>query len=180
VVKKQRIITESSTFAGADVSESLLGDGLNYFHQFSSSVMGALEVTHHVEAKIIMEEKEWMSRDNLCVQNQRVGYTYAAWNPGFLDEIIVKIGATMRDTPFTRLKELSRCTPTDYVLIACIPSVDPFAMEKLCHQHFQDSRICRESTGRKTEFFKISKDEVEHYFATINSELLASRSFFDE
>jgi hypothetical protein len=179
VVKKQRTITNASSFAGSDMSEALLGNGFEYFYQFSHDVMGALESTLHAEAKIIREESEWMLMEGLLVQGKRIGYTYAAWNPGFLDELIIKIGATVRDSPFVRLKELSRCTPYDYVLIACIPSLDPFAVEKLCHQHFEDKRVWRASTGRKTEFFKISKDEVEKYFTTLNNELMAAQEFLD-
>jgi len=179
VVKKQRTITEATLFAGADVSEALLGDNHKYFYQFSSIVMEALEATHYLEARIINEEQEWMSSDSQCLQTRRVGHTYAAINDGFKEEEIVKIGATTRDTPLKRLKELSRCTPTDYVLIASIQSHDPFAVERLCHQHFQNARICRASTGRKTEFFHVSKKEVEEYFANINMELRASQDFLD-
>ena len=83
----------------------------------------------------------------------------------------------MRDSPYPRLKELSRSTPQDYALLALIPSTVPFAIEKLCHNHFNTKRIWRASTERKTEFFVVSKDEVEQYFTMINQELVASKDF---
>jgi hypothetical protein len=180
VIKKQNTIATTSAFAGSDMTEALLGNDLAYFYEFSNATIGALAATRDLEAKIISDEAEWMTMDKLCIQGTRVGYTYAAWNPCLGDSGIVKIGATMRDSPYPRLKELSRSTPQDYCLLASIPSAVPFAIEKLCHDHFHASRVWRASTHRRTEFFVVCRDDVEQYFTIINQELAASKDFFSD
>ena len=67
-----------------------------------------------LEAKIREEEAQWMLEDAECLSNTRVGFVYAAFNPFFGDE--VKIGATMKDSPLPRLKELSRGFPHSFHL----------------------------------------------------------------
>jgi hypothetical protein len=153
-------------------------------YEFPHSVSEALKITCYEEIRILEPEDEWMKTDTLCISKQRIGFTYAAINPCMKiendAEDIIKIGATMKDTPQARLKELSRSVPQDYILVACIASPDPFAVEKLCHGHFASKRIWRLSTGRRTEFFKVERKDVEDYFAIINREFLASTSFVDD
>ena len=107
-----------------------------------------------------------MMEDARCISAQRIGFMYSAWNP-WLGECIVKIGATMRTSPLPRLKELSRSLPSDFQLISLVPSSDPFALEKKAHEHFASKRMWRSSTGRTTEFFVVSKEEVEAYFVDV-------------
>ena len=78
----------------------------------------------------------------------------------------------MKDSPFPRLKELSCCLPQSFELLACVPSTDPFAVEKMVHAHFERFRIKKRSTGRSTEFFMVKKDTVCEFFAELNQELL--------
>ena len=125
--------------------------------------MGALETVNTTENLILQEERVWMTEDARCISMQRIGFMYAAWNP-WLGDGIVKIGATMRASPLPRLKELSRTLPSDFHLISLVPSPNPFALEKQAHEHFASKRVWRSSTGRTTEFFVVSKDEVEAYF----------------
>ena len=88
-----------------------------------------------------------------------IGYVYAAWNPVFAD--LIKIGATMRRTPYIRLKELSGTgVPEPFQLIAYIPSKTPFALEREIHSHFNSVR----KYGRKKEFFTISRSEIVEHF----------------
>ena len=125
--------------------------------------MGALETINAAETLILQEERVWMMADARCISAQRIGFMYAAWNP-WLGDGIVKIGATMRASPLPRLKELSRTLPSDFQLVSLVPSPDPFALEKKAHEHFASKRVWRSSTGRATEFFVVSKEEVEAYF----------------
>ena len=102
--------------------------------------------------------------DNLpsaLVPYSPVGYVYAAWNPLFQD--LIKIGATMRQSPYTRVKELSTSgVPEPFQLLASIPCKDPFALEKNIHAHYDSVR----KFGRKKEFFMISRDEAVEFFHT--------------
>ena len=100
--------------------------------------------------------------DNLpsaLVPYSPVGYVYAAWNPLFQD--LIKIGATMRQSPYTRVKELSTSgVPEPFQLLASITCKDPFALEKNIHAHYDSVR----KFGRKKEFFMISRDEAVEFF----------------
>ena len=167
VVKKQKVIDEASAAVGADVSEALLGEGAKYFYEFSNAVIEALS---GFEDKIRDKEARWMEKDEKCLAGSRVGYAYAAWNPCI--GTAPKLGATMRDSPFPRLKELSSCLPQSFQLLACVPSTDPFALEKRIHAHFASARIRKDTTARNTEFFMVSHEEVCEYFALLNQELV--------
>jgi hypothetical protein len=168
VVKKQTEIAEINHSVGYDMTEVLLGsaEAASYFHMFSEQVMGALEAVNAAEAEILREERVWMTADARCISAQRIGFVYGAWNP-FLGDCIVKIGATMRTSPLPRLKELSRTLPVDFQLICVMPSSTPFVLEKRVHEHFAAQRVWRESTGRTTEFFMVSKEEVDAYFTSV-------------
>jgi hypothetical protein len=102
----------------------------------------------------------------LSTQTQQVGFMYAAWNPSIGDSVI-KIGATMRSSPFPRLKELSRQLLTNFQLITSVQSRRPFELEKRAHEHFKQYRISHQQTGASTEFFFISKEQVEEYFTAV-------------
>jgi len=119
-----------------------------------------------LEDRIREEEAQWMLEDAECLSNTRVGFVYAAFNPFFGDE--VKIGATMKDSPLPRLKELSRGFPHSFHLLACVPSKQPFALEKKVHAHFASSRLRKEETGRNTEYFDVSHSDVLTHFAILN------------
>ena len=86
---------------------------------------------------------------------------------GCIGDGVVKIGATMRASPLPRLKELSRSLPTDFQLVSMVPSTDPFGLESRAHAHFAAKRVMRSSTGRTTEFFTVSREEVDEYFAGV-------------
>ena len=89
------------------------------------------------------------------------GFVYAAWNPLFA--LLIKIGATMR-TPQIRLRELSGAgVPEPFELVACIPSTNPFQLEREIHRHFDDVR----KYGRKKEFFTLTREEVKTFFETL-------------
>jgi uncharacterized short protein YbdD (DUF466 family) len=172
VVKKRKFINNANAVVGADITEALLGEDAEYFYNFSDAVMGALKTISTFEARILEEEVKWMQANQQCIVKTKIGYAYAAINTCLGDPVPIKMGATMRDSPYHRLKELSRCLPQSFELLACVPSTDPFAVEKMVHAHFEKFRITRRSSGRSTEFFMVSRDVVCQYFAELNQELL--------
>lgn len=172
VVKKQRTINAANEIVGADITTVLLGEDTQYFYSFSNAVMGALSTLSNFEATVVEQEAQWMQEDYQSKTKTRIGYAYAAINTCLGDPTPVKMGATMKDSPYNRLKELSSCLPQSFELLACVPTTDPFAVEKLVHAHFDQFRIKKRSTGRNTEFFMVSKDVVCKYFADLNQELL--------
>jgi hypothetical protein len=73
----------------------------------------------------------------------------------------MKIGATRREDPSLRLRELSRYVTSPFKLAAWIPTPTPFRLEAQTHAHFGEKRI-REA-GAGTEFFRIGAEEAEAY-----------------
>jgi hypothetical protein len=172
IVKKKKVINHANLTVGSDITGILLGEEAEYFYNFSDAVMGALKTLCTFEATISDHEIKWMQQDLQCNANTRIGYSYAAINMCFGDPAPIKMGATMKDSPFHRLKELSSCLPQSFELLACVPSTDPFAVERLVHAHFAEFRIKKRSTGRNTEFFMVGKEVVCEFFAKLNQELL--------
>jgi hypothetical protein len=172
IVKKRKKIEAINDMVGADITQTLLGEETDHFFSFSDAVKGAFDTLETFETSIFEQETLWMQQDQQCKSNTRVGYAYAAFNTCLGDPVPIKMGATMKDSPYERLKELSRCLPQSFELLACVPSTDPFAVEKMVHAHFERFRIKKRSTGRSTEFFMVNKDEVCKFFADLNQELL--------
>lgn len=75
----------------------------------------------------------------------------------------MKIGATRRETPEPRLRELSRCVTSPFRLAAWLPTPTPFRLEAQAHAFFGSRRI-REA-GAGTEFFRVGDEEVRAYAA---------------
>jgi hypothetical protein len=110
-------------------------------------------------------EQEIIKREMESLDKNKFGFVYGAWNPSFAD--LIKIGATSKQTPFARLKELSGSNvPLKFELIASVPSMLPFDMEKKIHAFFKEKLVFKD--GRATEFFQISREEVSDYFATLH------------
>ena len=96
---------------------------------------------------------------DLALKVKTHGYVYVAWNPSF--PTLIKIGATSRQNPFIRLKELSTAgVPGRFELVCCMATMKPFQLEKQIHAHF----IGKRSFGYRKEFFEVSVDEVVGYF----------------
>jgi len=107
----------------------------------------------------------------LTVTSPTPGFAYAAWNEYFPS--MVKIGATRRSSPYTRLKELSGTgVPGKFELVACIQTFNPFQVEKTIHQYFN---ACR-SFGKRKEFFEVSKEDVIGYFSDLAASLYSDQS----
>lgn len=155
IVKKRRVVQEicekTTEFDEID------GETIGLICEFSEAVSSALDEVSGRAAEITREELAWVQRNSSSCEKVKFGYVYAAWNPCF--EELVKIGATMKDNPFERIKQLSGTSvPKSFELIACVPCADPFVLEKRVHSHFKSVRIQKQ--GRNTEFFKIDRETV--------------------
>ena len=91
----------------------------------------------------------------------RSGGVYFAWSDCLN---CMKIGATRRETPFERLRELSRYVTSPFKLAAWIPTPTPFRLESQMHAHFSTKRI--RSAGAGTEFFHVSVAEATAFVTT--------------
>jgi hypothetical protein len=153
------------------MSSVILGseEAAQYFNAFSTEVLTALQ-------RLCVRELELREGDETADQQQcagakpRVGYVYGVGNP-CLGPNMLKIGATSRNSPWPRIKELSKFLPSEFYIISLVACTNPFEIEKRAHMHFADKRVWKESTGRKTEFFLITEEELSSYFAQLNQEL---------
>ena len=72
----------------------------------------------------------------------------------------MKIGATRRDDPQIRLRELSQYVTVPFTLAAWLPTPTPFRLEADIHKYFEEKRINTRGSGAGTEFFQIGEAEV--------------------
>jgi hypothetical protein len=151
-VKKRRAIESAPPQPEEDNSAVALAA----FEDFESSVLPALES--------IRADDELYRRDALLdlelslvkgVVKETTGGVYFAWSSCLR---CMKIGATRREDPNIRLKELSRYVTEPFTLAAFIPSTMPFRTEVLVHVYFSSSRL--RHTGAGTEFFDIGELEA--------------------
>ncbi len=166
-IKKRKEIQDELDYSGEGSVES--EESLIDFIDFNEAVNSAFEHISTKDISIGQEEREWVDKNATSCTKRKFGYVYAAFNPCF--EELIKIGATMKDTPFERLKQLSGTNvPKCFELIACIPSFRPFLLEKKAHAYFKNKRIRK--GGRLTEFFKIDKKTISDYMNTLLCEQL--------
>ena len=142
-------------------------EALAEFQAFVDAVWPALESVCIQDERLLEEDLRWVKEQKtsaLGAQSTRRGFVYAAWNPCFPE--LIKIGATKRDTPYARLKELSGSNvPKPFELVTCLPSEDPFALEKTIHAHFKNVRIWKET--RYCEFFRLTREIVSEHFSSL-------------
>ena len=97
------------------------------------------------------------------------GYCYAAETKCLKG--LFKFGCTTRSV-YKRLKTLSNSSvPEPFTLVACVPTADPFGLEKQIHQHFAHARV-----RHNREFFKLKRNDVVNFFHKLNGELIAKLS----
>lgn len=165
VVKKHRRMEEADSADGDSDPDALAS-----FQSFFDAVWPTLHNVHEHNERIKQEELTWATQQSVLPpqdKKEKIGFVYAAWNPCFNE--LVKIGATLRDTPYHRLKELSGSNvPEQFELVACIPSKDPFALEKKIHTHFHSVRIIKGNNF--SEFFRLSRDEISEFFSHVISD----------
>ena len=161
VVKKIRMMDQASSDEDDQSSEAFAG-----FQAFVDAVWPAIESVCLHDEQLLADDLSWVEEQKSVSMHEQVprhGFVYAAWNQLFPD--LIKIGATHRDTPFARLKELSGSNvPRPFELVACLPSKDPFAMEKNIHSYFNSARIKKGT--RYCEFFRLSREMVSEYFSS--------------
>ena len=165
VIKKKKKM-EQSQLDDEDQSSEALAE----FQAFVDAVWPALDSVCLQDEQLLQEDLRWVEEQkttSVTAQPSRNGFVYAAWNSCFPE--LVKVGATKRDTPFARLKELSGSNvPHPFELVACLPSKDPFALEKSIHAHFKDVRIRK--GARYCEFFRLTRENVSEYFSSLHLE----------
>jgi len=131
------------------------------FEDFELSVLPALEKIKALEwddNRQEMLEMEDMIEQGLPIKP--TGGVYFAWSDCLQ---CMKIGATRRDDPHIRLREISRGVTSPFVLSGWLPSPTPFRAEAKAHLQFAAQRI--KCAGAGTEFFTIGKKDAEDYVA---------------
>jgi len=135
-----------------------------YDDKFVQTLLDITKNEQQSEQDFIKAEKESRQAFSGVVRQRTFGFVYGAWNPCFAD--LVKFGATWKESPYIRIAGLSGSNvPRKFELIACIPSLDPFKLEKQIHSFMKDKRILKD--GVPTEFFRISREEASAYFTTL-------------
>jgi hypothetical protein len=155
VVKKRRAMDAVSPTPAADDDP----DALSEFEDFERNVLPALEAILEDERNNQRKELEELEENiSKGILPTTTGGVYFAWSSCLK---CMKIGATRRDDPAIRLRELSRHVTTPFVLMGWIPTPTPFRRESVAHRHFVSKRI--RNAGAGTEFFHIGREEAEAY-----------------
>jgi hypothetical protein len=142
--------------AEEDDADDTSPSALAAFEDFERSVLPALESVK--KADEVERNKELLElEDNLSkgLKISMTGGVYFAWSDCLN---CMKIGATRREDPNLRLRELSRYVTSPFRLAAWLPTPTPFRLEAQTHAHFVAKRI-REA-GAGTEFFRIGEEEA--------------------
>ena len=144
VVKKRRRMDASN-----DIYEPS-PDALERFEDFEQHTLPALLAVHADDLTHRASEVAELEDDVFSGKPLPVGGVYLARSSAIK---ALKIGATRRGEPWPRLRELSRCVPAPFELVAWVPTDRPFKLEREVHAHFAEARIL--TRGACTEFFSI-------------------------
>jgi hypothetical protein len=136
---------------------------LTIYREFEPSLLQAIE-------RIQMDEGFHRQQDFLQIENSvasgilppSTGGVYFAWSDCLG---CMKIGATRRESPQPRLREISRYTTTPFKLSGWLQSASPFRLELAAHRFFKDKRINTRGSGAGTEFFDITVEEAAMWVA---------------
>ena len=127
------------------------------FEDFELSVLPALEKISKLESDDL--RREMLEMDDMIAKGLPfTGGCYFAWSDCLK---CMKIGATRRDNPHIRLREISRGVTSPFILSGWLPSPTPFRMEAKAHIQFAAQRI--KCAGAGTEFFTIGKGDAKAY-----------------
>ena len=156
VVKKRRAMEAPENEHEENAPEALVA-----FEDFEQSVLTALENIRSDEEEFrkreLMEmEKSWAKGE----AQPKTGGVYFAWSDCLK---CMKIGATRREDPLVRLREISRFVTTPFVLAAWLPTPSPFCQEATAHRFFDEKRINFRGSGAGTEFFHVTTVEAVGY-----------------
>ena len=161
VVKKRKAMEDPANIN--DVTSS--AEALAAFEEFERSVLPAIENIQADEEIVRRMEMVQMEDDMLQGKCSATGGgVYFAWSDCLR---CMKIGATRRDSPEVRLRELSSHVTSPFTLAAWLRTQTPFRMEAAAHAHFKDKRINSRGSGAGTEFFHISTTEAVEWVATV-------------
>ena len=125
-------------------------NALAQFHEFEEHTLPALLAVHANDIAHRANEMEEFEDDVFSRRPLPVGGVYFARSPAIN---ALKIGATRRPGPEARLRELSRCVPIPFELVAWVPTDRPFKLERRVHAFFMQQRI--HASGACTEFFTV-------------------------
>jgi hypothetical protein len=153
VVKKRRIMDSIPVDDNDDPT------ALAAFEDFERNVLPAMERIQELEDLLRRVEIMEMKEDKRQGKTETAGGVYFAWSSCLG---CMKIGATRRESPDKRLREISRFVTEKFILAAWVPTPNPFKLEKAAHLYFEDERINsrRGGSGAGTEFFKITSAEA--------------------
>jgi hypothetical protein len=154
VVKKRKAMDAESPTPSTEDSPVALAA----FEDFEHSVLSALKLVQEDELINFRMEMLQLEYDMSQGKITTSGGTYFAWSSCLN---CMKIGATRRDDPHIRLRELSRHVTVPFTLVGWIPTPTPFRLESATHAHFAAKRI--RNAGAGTEFFNIDAAMVEEY-----------------
>lgn len=157
VVKKRNRMDSASEGSGS------APDALVSFEEFEASVLPALECFAEDENQY--RRQEMMDMDDSLAKGEAmsaIGGVYFAWSQCLG---CMKIGATRKEDPHVRLRQLSGLVTTPFILAAWLPTPVPFRMEAAAHLHFKQQRINQRGSGAGTEFFRIGMAEAQAYAA---------------
>jgi hypothetical protein len=157
VVKKRRAMDSASPTPTAKDDDPA---ALEAFENFEKNVLPALELISLEDKRYHYTSLQEMEDDlvkGITIQPTNSG-VYFAWSPCLK---CTKIGATRRDGPSHRLRELSHHVTVPFILIGWIASTTPFRREAEAHVHFTANRI--RCVGAGTEFFHINEEMAVEY-----------------
>ena len=111
--------------------------------------------------KALAEAHYASERARAMAEMTKSGYVYIISNVGSFGEDVVKIGLTRRLDPDDRVRELGDASvPFGFDVHAMIYPDEAPSLEYALHREFGDRRI--NMINPRTEFFRISLDEVEN------------------
>ena len=159
VVKKRKAMDDPINSGDTTSAEALAA-----FEEFELNVLPAIERIQADEDIVRRMEILQMEDDMLNGIFTATGGVYFAWSDCLR---CMKVGATRKDSPVHRLRELSRHVTSPFTLAAWLPTRTPFRLEAAAHAHFRDKRINTRNggSGAGTEFFHITADEAEEWVA---------------
>lgn len=155
------VVKKRKAMEAAPAEEESVPEALAVFEEFEASVLTALENIREDEAEFRRQEnlelEESLSRG---VIPPPTGGVYFAWSPCLM---CMKIGATRKEDPLIRLRQLSRYVTSPFVLSAWLPTPMPFRLEAAAHLHFKRQRMNSRGCGAGTEFFTVTAAEAGAY-----------------
>jgi hypothetical protein len=157
------IVKKRNAMDSAPADEENTPEVLAAFESFEASVLPALEMIAQYENKFLRQEMVEME-ESFAKGEAATGGVYFAWSPCLG---CMKIGATHKEDPDVRLRQISSFVTTPFILVAWLPTPTPFRLEAAAHRHFNQQRINSRGSGAGTEFFRIGDAEVVAYVAGV-------------